>query len=163
MAALAAQALGMRYLRLLRPAWTPSGLDRWTHLPSVRHAAEAVPENARVFSNTGWASLSDYADFRGQILFLRQTNSPTAPPPYAFVRYVEDAPPFSQHHEANLFRTLCVTCLICRNVGGTASISKLLAARDLGLPVLMVDRPAPPAGAAAVETVASALIWEDAG
>ena len=51
-----------------------------------------------------------------------------------------------------------VACLVTRNSGGAASVAKVEAARDLGLPVVMLERPPPPRG----ETVASveeAVVW----
>lgn len=153
----------LRYLRVLRPAWRASRSDRWTSYPSVRAAARDVPERARVFSNTGRASLPELADFSGGVLFLRQTAPQDTPPPFAFVTYVMGTPPYSQFEEEALFRDLDVSLLICRNVGGAASMSKLLAARRLGIRVAMVDRPDPPVGMPRMETVAEALAWEANG
>ncbi|WP_298969804.1 precorrin-6A/cobalt-precorrin-6A reductase [uncultured Roseobacter sp.] len=150
----------LRYVRVLRPSWRPTGQDRWIRYTSVEKAAKEIPANARVFSNTGRASLPEFAEFAGQALFLRQTQNPTAPPPFSFVSYVVGKPPFSQRHEEQLFRDLRISMLICRNVGGAASMSKLLAARRLGVRVSMIDRPDPPVAMPVVETVAEALAWE---
>ncbi|WP_299827023.1 precorrin-6A/cobalt-precorrin-6A reductase [uncultured Roseobacter sp.] len=159
-AALVATRLNLRYLRVLRPPWRASGQDYWTDYRTVRKASEDIQSGERVFSNTGRASLPEFETFAGQVLFLRQTQAQTAPPPYDFVRYVTGTPPFSQHSEEALFQTLRISRLICRNVGGSASISKLLAARRLGLRVAMVARPEPPTGVQVVETVTEALAWE---
>jgi precorrin-6A/cobalt-precorrin-6A reductase len=150
------------YLRVLRPAWQATARDLWIHAASVREASEAVPAEARVFSNTGWHSLPDYAGFGGACLYLRQTHPTTAPAPYSFARFIEGTPPFSEAEEEGLFRELRITHLICRNVGGTASRSKLLAARRFGLPVFMVARPPIPDRWPVVETVADALAWDPA-
>lgn len=153
----------IRYLRVLRPAWQTSGHDVWTHYRSLRAAAEDVPPGGRVFSNTGRASLPAFDGFRGQILFLRQNQPHPDLPPYDFVTFVTGRPPYLQHEEEALFRSLRVSRLICRNVGGTASISKLLAARRLGIRVSMIERPATPVGMPVVETVTEALAWEADG
>ena len=148
------------YLRVLRKPWVAASRDRWSVFSSVRDAAESLPDTARVFSNTGWLSLQEYAGFRGQKVFLRQSHEVHGNAPFPFVQLVEGTPPFSQEHEERLFRRLAVTHLLCRNVGGVASMSKLLAARRLDLPVHMVSRSPPPKGAQVVETVAEALAWE---
>lgn len=150
----------LRYLRVLRAPWQASAQDSWTVYDTVRKAADDIPPDARVFSNTGRASLPDFEGFRGQVLFLRQTQPQTDAPPFPFVQYVTGIPPFPQRSEENLFRTLRITRLICRNVGGSASFSKLLAARRLGIRVSMVARPAPPAAMPVVDNVAEALAWE---
>lgn len=159
-AALLSTRLNLRYLRVLRPPWRASGQDLWTDYRTVRKASDDIPVGERVFSNTGRASLPEFDAFAGQVLFLRQTQPQTAPPPYDFVRYIAGTPPFSQRSEEALFQDLRITRLICRNVGGSASISKLLAARRLGLRVAMVARPDPPTGMQVVETVTEALAWE---
>ncbi|WP_300055527.1 precorrin-6A/cobalt-precorrin-6A reductase [uncultured Roseobacter sp.] len=160
MAAMICGARDLRYLRVLRPPWRASRLDTWNSYRSVKRAAQDIPPGARVFSNTGRATLDEFKGFRGRVLFLRQTQPQTEPPPFKFVTYVEGTPPFSQGDEEMLFRELRISRLICRNVGGSASISKLLAARRLGLPVAMIERPAPPPASTVVETMSEALAWE---
>lgn len=156
----AAQARGLPYLRVLRPEWRATDADNWTTVASIKEAAESVPSGARLFSNTGWLSLPAFQGFRGARLFLRQTHEVQNPPPYDFVTILAGVPPFSVKEEIALFRDLNVTHLICRNVGGAASATKLVAARELGLPVYMVAR-APHSGEFPVaETVAKALEWD---
>lgn len=150
----------LRYVRVLRPAWKAAQRDHWSFYTSVRDAASAMPVNTRGFSNTGWASLPEFETFSGERLFLRQTHSPTNPPPLDFVEFVVGTPPFSQQSEEILFRELRISCLFCRNVGGAASMSKLYAARKLGLRVAMINRPPAPEGMPIVQTVAEALAWE---
>ena len=48
--------------------------------------------------------------------------------------------------------------LVCKASGGAATEAKIIAARELGIPVVMVRRPAPEPGDA-VETVEAALDW----
>jgi precorrin-6A/cobalt-precorrin-6A reductase len=160
MAGAASTHLGLRYLRILRPPWVASHLDLWRHASSIPQAMEAFPSTACVFSNTGWMSVPDYAGFPGRKVYLRQTHRPTHPPPFAFMEFVEGHPPFSQFDEQRLFERLGITHLICRNVGGAASMSKLLAARAMALPVVMIARTPMPAHLPIVETVAEALAWE---
>ncbi len=162
MARTVAAAQGLAYLRLLRPPWTATAHDIWQHVASLQDAAAALPRDARVFANTGWQSLGAFAEFKGRKLYLRQTGSTARPPPFDFVECIEGQPPFSQFQEEDLFRRLGVTHLVCRNVGGPSSMSKLLAARALRLPVIMVDRQLPAQTVPQVETVAEALSWEAA-
>lgn len=153
-------ASGMRYVRLLRPCWHARRQDRWAEYASVSEAVRNVSRTARVFCNTGRASLPDCADFAGEVLYMRQTQKQTDQPPFPFVEYILGTPPFAQAAEEDLFRRLRITRLMCRNVGGSASKSKLLAARRLGLGVSMITRPDPPEGMPLVVSVAEALAWE---
>ncbi|WP_187432204.1 Precorrin-6A reductase [Roseobacter fucihabitans] len=160
MAAQVSGAQKVRYMRLLRPSWRATRQDGWEFYDTISAAARDVPQAARVFSNTGRASLPAFADFSGQALFLRQTGPSQHPPPYPFVKYIVGTPPFSQKSEEILFQELRISRLICRNVGGAASRSKLLAARRLGIRVSMIERPPAPEGMPQVSTVAEALAWE---
>lgn len=153
-------ATALPYLRVMRPPWIATEAENWTEVSSIREAVEAVPINARLFSNTGWLSLPSYEGFRGARVFLRQNHEPRNEPPYGFVTIVPGEPPFTVAEEVALFSELRITHLICRNVGGDASASKLVAARELQLPVYMVARAPFPRGFGLVETVEQALEWE---
>ncbi|WP_159979700.1 precorrin-6A/cobalt-precorrin-6A reductase [Roseobacter cerasinus] len=150
----------LRYLRVLRPPWRQSRQDIWLPYRSIAKAAQDVPAGERVFTNTGRATLNEYRGFRGDVLFVRQTQLHDEAAPFAFAHYVFGTPPFSQGGEESLFTELNISRLICRNVGGPASMSKLLAARRLGLPVAMIERPQTPAWITRVDSVNEALAWE---
>ena len=154
--------LGLPYVRVLRPPWTATETDKWIDVASVKQVATSAPANTRLFSNTGWLSLPAFEGFRGERVFLRQTHAQCDAPPYDFVTILPGEPPFSVEEEIMLFRDLRVTHLICRNVGGEASSSKLLAARELGLPVYMVARQQVAADVLTVETIEQALAWDAA-
>lgn len=155
-----AAALSLPYLRVLRPPWQAQKADDWHQVTSVSEAARSCPDASIAFSNTGWPSIDDYADFTGHSLYLRQTHRPRTASPYEFMHLIEGSPPFSIAEEVALFKQLNVTHLICRNTGGQASQSKLLAARDLGLPVFMISRPPLDKTIPVVETAAAALEWK---
>jgi precorrin-6A/cobalt-precorrin-6A reductase len=55
-----------------------------------------------------------------------------------------------------------VDTLVCRNIGGAASLPKIDAARALGVRVIAVDRPALPEGLRVVAQVDAVLDWLDA-
>lgn len=154
--------IAIRYLRVLRPAWRAGRNDIWRSISNIALAVRDMPSEARVFANTGWPSLPDYAGFPGERVFMRQTLDHTRPPPYKFVEFVSGTPPFSQFQEQALFGALRISHLICRNTGGAASMSKLLAARSLRLPVYMVERKLSKLQHPVVGTVAEALAWEAA-
>jgi precorrin-6A/cobalt-precorrin-6A reductase len=51
-----------------------------------------------------------------------------------------------------------IDVVVTKDSGGELTAAKLAAARELGLPVVMVDRPAVP-DAASVATVGEAVAW----
>jgi precorrin-6A/cobalt-precorrin-6A reductase len=52
-----------------------------------------------------------------------------------------------------------IDVLVTKDSGGQLTIAKLIAARTLGVRVIMVDRPPPPPAVQTVETVEDALRW----
>lgn len=150
------EPLGTGYLQVLRPAWAPGPGDRWTPIATEEDAARHIPEGATVFLATGRQTLDRFANLGGRRLICRQIDPPGAPFPYPGGEYLVGRPPFSVAGEAALFARLGVDWLVVKNAGGTASRAKLDAARALGLPVAMIDRP-PQLDAPRVGTAQAAL------
>lgn len=151
-------ARGLPYLQLLRPPWRPGPGDRWVEIDREEDATRHIPEGAVVFLATGRQTLARFAGLAGRRLICRRIDPPEEPFPFAGGEYLVGRPPFSVADEVALFRRLAVDWLVVKNSGGAASATKLVAARELGLPVLMIRRPPRPA-APMVETVAAAVDW----
>ncbi len=145
-------------LRLERPGWTPVPGDHWTFVAEEAEAARLIPGDAVVFLATGRQSLSAWAGLRARAVHLRVIDLPAEPFPFAG-GFVAARPPFDRAAEADLFGRLGVTHLVVKDSGAAEARAKLDAARDLGLPVLLLSRPAPPQGLATVATAEEALAW----
>ena len=76
-------------------------------------------------------------------------------------RFVLGRPPFSVEEEVAFFESEGIDWLVVKNAGGLRSRSKLDAARQLGLPVVMQKRPKRP-NVSVVWTVAECMAWLDA-
>lgn len=150
--------LGIGYLQLLRPGWSAGKGDRWTLVDTEAEAAAIVPPGATVFLATGRQRLEEFAGLAGNRLYCRRIDPPDAPFPFPNGDYLVGRPPFSVADEVALFARLRIDWLVVKDAGGAASRTKLDAARDLGIPVLMIRRPPQPA-AERVETVQAALDW----
>jgi len=140
---------GLPYLQLLRP---------WTLIKGEAEAADHIPPGSTVFLATGRKTLPYFANLTGRKLICRQIDPPDGAFPFENGRFLVGRPPFSLAEEVSLFKNLHIDWLVVKNAGGTASRSKLDAARELKIPVAMVQRPAP-TGGAQVETVEQALNW----
>jgi precorrin-6A/cobalt-precorrin-6A reductase len=70
-----------------------------------------------------------------------------------------DRGPYDLHAELDLLRHHQIDVLVTKDSGGPMTSAKLEAARDLGIPVVVIRRPALPSGVAAVETVDQVLEW----
>ena len=159
----ACRALGVPRLQVRRPAWTPSSGDRWSEVASLHAAAEAV-ERAKmsgqgcVFLTTGAKDVQVFRPLRAVKFLVRLVDAPRTPLPLARHALVIDRGPFTVAGERSLLRERRVELLVSKNSGGAATYPKLAAARELQVPVIMVDRP-PPEPGDRVETAEDALRW----
>ena len=154
----AAEAVRLRptpRLMLVRPEWTPQPGDRWTTVPSIAAAADAVPPGARAFLAIGRQELAPFAARAEAWFLIRSVEPPDGPlPPHHAV--VTARGPFRVEDEEALLTTHRIGVLVAKNSGGNDA--KLVAARRLRLPVVLVERPARPDGER-VGTVDEAVAW----
>ncbi len=149
---------GLPFMQYLRPPWVREPGDRWIEIASEEEAARHIAPDAVVFLGTGRQTLMRFANLEGRTVICRQIDPPTQPFPFAGGRFLVGRPPFSVADEEALFQQLGVDWLIVKNAGGAASRTKLTAARHLGIPVLMLARPALGQWPK-VESVDAALHW----
>jgi precorrin-6A/cobalt-precorrin-6A reductase len=74
--------------------------------------------------------------------------------------YITARGPFEESAERALMERERIALVVSKNSGGPASYGKIAAARALGVPVVMLRRPALP-DVPSVETVDDVLAWLD--
>jgi precorrin-6A/cobalt-precorrin-6A reductase len=157
-AAVAAAVTGTPRLLLVRPAWRPTDGDRWLDACDLPAAAMLLRGLAkRVFLATGAGGLDAFSSLRDLWFLVRVFAAPAVPPPLAAYSLLVARLPFGREAERRLFVEHRIEALVSKNSGGPMD-AKLAAARDLGLPVVMVRRPEPPPGER-VASVEDALAW----
>lgn len=162
-ATLACDATGVPRIQLWRPAWSPVDGDEWTGVVSLDAAADTVADarlsaDGCVFLSTGVRDVHVFGGLREVRFLVRLVEAPRTPLPLSKVELIVDRGPFAFENERALFLEHGVELLVSKNSGGAATYSKLAAARELGVPVVMVDRPDPEPGARA-ETAEEAFRW----
>ena len=158
-AAAAGEATGVPRLRVCRPPWRARPDDDWRPVPDLAAAAAEVGALGarRVFLTTGRQELVPFAGVPG-VWFLVRAIEPPEPMPLLDATVVLARGPFEEADEVALLTEHRIDAVVSKNSGGSAAIAKLAAARRLGIPVVMVDRPPAPAGPVA-PTVDDALAW----
>jgi precorrin-6A/cobalt-precorrin-6A reductase len=152
----AAAGTGVPLLVLRRPGWSEGPGDDWRRVPSIAAAASLVPHlTDRVFLTTGRQTVGAFAAVDGCWFLARSVEPPTPPLP-SRLQVLLDRGPFTLDGERRLLHDHRIGALVTKDSGGDAP--KLAAARELGLPVVMVDRPPAPC-AVTVSTVAEATAW----
>lgn len=158
-AAEAAAAVHLPLLVLRRPGWAAGQGDRWHWADSLPHAAALLPGlGRRALLTTGRTELSAFAHLDGVWFLVRSVEEP-APPLPPRTRVLLARGPYTLAGELALLREHRIDVVVTKDSGGTATAPKLAAARLLGLPVLLVRRPALPAGVPVVSGVAEAVAW----
>ena len=150
---------GLPLLAFERPAWTAQPGDRWRHVPDIAGAVAALRDEdapCRVFLAIGRQHVEAFL----------------ALPHWYLLRLVDAAPglalprgeavlargPFSVAGDTALMAAHGISHVVAKNSGGQGAAAKLAAARDLGLPVVLIDRPALPPRATAA-SVGEVMAW----
>jgi precorrin-6A/cobalt-precorrin-6A reductase len=153
----ASRQVGVPRLRLLRAPWPREPGDRWVEVADLGEAARRLPElGRRAFLTVGHRDLEAFAGL--DVWFLVRTIEPPGPSALPRVEWIAGRGPFDVAHEIALLRAHGIDVLVTKASGGEATYAKLVAARRLGLPVVMVRRPLPPPGPV-VDSVEAALAW----
>lgn len=155
----AADSVGVRRIRVERPAWRAQPGDCWISVPDLDAAADTVHAHRRVFLTTGRKELAPFA-VCGDTWFLIRSIEPPDPMPLAHAEVVLDRGPFTVAGERALMISHGIDAVVTKNSGADVTAAKLVAARDLQIPVVMVERPPNPPGRL-VPSVDEALLWID--
>lgn len=126
----------------LRESWLAEPGDDWRHVATVEDAAAALPDRpARIFLAIGRQHLAPFAGQPLHFYLLRLVDAPDAVLPLPKAEIVLARGPFTTEGDLALLRDHRITHVVARNAGGEGAKAKLDAARALGLPVIMIDRP----------------------
>lgn len=157
-AAAACRTAEVPLLRIVRPAWAPEPADHWIHVPAVDDAACAVQHlrAGRVLLTIGRQELRSFAGC--DVDFVVRSIDPPEPGVLPGATMLLARAPFTLEGELDVLREQRIDLIVSKNAGGGATRAKLDAARQLGIPVVMIARPpAPPVDT--VERVEDALDW----
>jgi precorrin-6A/cobalt-precorrin-6A reductase len=157
-AANAARASGVPLLRLERPGWSERPGDRWHWVDDLDAAAAAIAGlGERVLLTTGRQGLATFASV-GAAWFLVRCVDPPDPPLPPRHELLLDRGPYTLEGELALIDRHAIDLLVTKDSGGRHTEAKLDAARERGLPVIVVRRPVRSV-APIVSTVEGAVDW----
>ncbi|GAB3825081.1 cobalt-precorrin-6A reductase [Dactylosporangium cerinum] len=159
MSASAAES-GVPLLLLRRPGWTAGPGDVWHRVSSLDAAAAFIAGSSfeRVFLTTGRQGLGAFAGLADRWFLVRSVD-PVAPPHPPRLESLLDRGPFTVEGETALLRSYTIQLLVTKDSGGAMTAAKLAAARLLGVPVLMIDRPPVTPGVPVVADVTGAVTF----
>ncbi|WKL16341.1 cobalt-precorrin-6A reductase [Comamonas testosteroni] len=137
--------LDLPLLSMERPAWQSRPGDQWQHVPDMAAAAKLLsPMLKRVFLAIGRKQLAAFAGLADEHQFVLrvvdQDGGALPLPAYSYELIVARGP-FQLADELALLRQYRIDCIVSKNAGGADTYAKIEAARQLGIAVIMVDRP----------------------
>jgi precorrin-6A/cobalt-precorrin-6A reductase len=158
-AAAACTRVGLPLRVLTRQAWMAGPGDRWIGVPDMDGAAQALRDlGDTVFLTIGRQEVAAFEAMPDKRYLIRAVDPPEPMPALPRMSLILDRGPFTVEGELALMRGERIEVVVSKNSGGRATDAKLQAARELGLPVVMVERPAGN-GVAALHDVDAAVGW----
>lgn len=150
------------HVSLERMPWAMEAADNWRIVSDMTAAVDALQGPARrVFLGIGRQQAGLFAARPQHHYVIRLIDLPDAPLDVPDHRILQDRGPFTFENDLRLLREAEIDVVVSKNSGGTAAYSKIAAARALGLPVIMVDRPALPPRLV-LRSVPEVMAWIDA-
>ena len=138
----ACRRTGTPRLLLARPPWREVEGDTWIRVPDAEAAAAQLPGLAeRVFLSVGRQELEAFSDLPRVQFLVRMVDAPRGALPLHDYQVVLGRGPFDENGERALFLLHGIQALVTRNSGGEATYAKIAVARELSLPVVMIERP----------------------
>lgn len=158
-AATACAATDTPRLHLLRPAWQETEGDRWIRVADRTAAARRLESlGRRFFLSLGRQDLGAFVGLSDYWFLIRMIDPPDPDQALPTGEVVLGRGPFDQENEMDLLRQHKIDAVITKNSGGDATYAKIAAARELDLPVIVIDRPTPPVGES-VTSAGATLAW----
>ena len=146
-------------LALERSPWTRLTGDKWIDVPDIIAAVAALPdERTRVFLAIGRQHIAPFAAKPQHAYTLRFVDAPGPGLPLPNSEVIVSRGPFTLEGDRELLASRRVDLLVTRNSGGSGARAKIDAARELGIPVIMIARPALPERPR-VESVQETMAW----
>lgn len=150
---------GVPLLRLQRPGWQARPGDDWRWVDDLAEAAALLPSvGARAFLTTGRQGLAAFSGDASTFFLVRCVDPPEPAALPAHHELLLDRGPYTLEGELELIDRHALDVIVTKDSGGALTVAKLDAARQRGLPVIVVRRPSRPQRQE-VDTAEAAAAW----
>lgn len=154
----ACQQMNVPYVRVERASWAGHALaGTWTWVADHDEAAAVAAGAGRVMLAVGRQPLEHYLEVEDAVARMVEV-PPGLPSTWTIVAAKG---PFTRDNELELLRSQAIDVLVTKDSGGDAS--KLEAAAELGVKVVMIRRAPLPEGIEVVSSANEAVTWVERG
>ncbi|MEE2746150.1 MAG: cobalt-precorrin-6A reductase [Pseudomonadota bacterium] len=127
-------------LKYCRKKWIPGDIS-WTSVNSYSEAAQEIcVTDTRIFLSIGTKLLDQFSSHSEKWFLIRTIEKPDLQIPLKNYEVLVERGPFDIKHEIELLISYQINLLICKNSGGNPP-TKLRAAHNLGIKILMIEQP----------------------
>lgn len=139
----ASKKAGVPLISIRRPAWTPAKGDRWTMVEDGPAIIRALGRRKarNVFLPLGQKELHHFEAAPRHNYLIRTVEPVGGPLKLPKAKFIQERPPFTKASEIELMTRHKIDVMVMKNSGGSASYPKILAARELGIEVIVLERP----------------------
>lgn len=138
----ACHAVAMPCIQYHRPAWEQTEKDNWISVHAIEEAARILPDvGTRALIASGAKNLHAFEGLEKTWLLVRTVDAPRDPFDLEYGEWLFARGPFSVEGETELLERHEIDVIVSKNSGGDATFAKIEAARNLGIPVIMIERP----------------------
>ena len=141
-AIIAAKSTGVHFVALERKEWSEEPGDKWIKVKDFHDAQRIIDEpSQRIFLAIGRKELSHFREHTQHFYLLRVIDgSPLNFSPQKS-QVIIDKGPYTFKNDKKLLLKYNITKIITKNSGGIGARAKIDAARELQIPIVMIERP----------------------
>jgi precorrin-6A/cobalt-precorrin-6A reductase len=155
----ACDATNTPLVALERAPWMRMAGDNWMDVSGIDAAVAALPDaSARVFLAIGRQHIAPFTAKPQHAYTLRFVDAPDGALQLPNAEVIVSRGPFSLAGDRELMASRRIAYLVARNSGSSGARAKIDAARELGIPVIMIARPTLPERPR-VESVEEVMAW----
>ena len=137
---------GIPLAHFIRSHWVPETKEKWNIVNSIDNAIKVLPANSRPFFAIGKKHAHKVNQRKDIFSTIRTIEMPDTPFALTHGELILARATKNWEAERDLFKKKEITHLILRNSGGEIGYAKIIAARQLNIPIIMIERPPLPKG-----------------